>query len=348
LAPKSQQPECENRESHPGGRTIAKLPTRRTFLHLTAGAVATPALSGRSWALDYPTRPVRVIVGLAAGGPTDVCARIMAQWLSEHMGEQFVVENRTGAAGSLATEGVINASPDGYTLLFSGPNVTIGACLYRRLSKTLEELAPVSGVMRFPNLLVVTPSLPVKTVAELIDYAKTNPGKLAMASSGVGASPHLSGEFFKFLTKIDMVHVPYRGSAAVYPDLISGKVHVFFDNLGSPVMEMVRAGKLRPLGVTTAERWALLPDIPAIAETVPGYEIELSYGMFAPRNTPPEIIAVLNKEINIALVDPKIVTRFLQDGGVPMRMPPDEFARFLAADKAKWQKIIDFAGIQAE
>jgi tripartite-type tricarboxylate transporter receptor subunit TctC len=320
---------------------------RRQFLRLVAASAAMP-LTRLAWALDYPTRPVHLIVGLAAGGPTDVTARIIGQWLSDRMGKQFPVENRTGAGGSLGTQVVINAPPDGYTLLFGGPAVTIGASLYRKLANVLDQLTPISGVMRFPNLMVVPSSLPVSTVAEFIDYAKAHPGQLSMASSGVGASPHLTGEYFKYMAKIDMVHVPYRGSSAAYPDLISGKVHVLFDNLGGPVLELVRAGKLRALGVTTAQRWSLVPDVPAIAETLPGYEINVWYGILAPRDTPTEIVATLHTEVTNALTDPKIVARFAEDGGLPLTMPRTEFAKFLADDLAKWRKIAELAGITPE
>jgi tripartite-type tricarboxylate transporter receptor subunit TctC len=289
-----------------------------------------------------------MIVGLAAGGPTDLVARLVAQWLSEHSSNQFVVENRTGAGGTLATESVINAPADGYTLLFAGPTVTISASLYKKLNNVLEELTPIGLVMRVPNIMVVTPSLPVTTVKEFIDYARANPGKLSMASSGVGASPHLSGEYFKFLAKIDMVHVPYRGSAAAYPDLMSGKVQVLFDNLGGPVLQMVRAGQLRALGVTSAQRWPLLPDLPAIAETVPGYEIYVWYALFAPRNAPPEIVTQLNTALKNAVTDPKIIARFSEDGGVPTSMSPAELAKFLADDEARWRKMVELAGISAE
>jgi tripartite-type tricarboxylate transporter receptor subunit TctC len=321
---------------------------RRQFLRLVAGAAALPALSRLAWALDYPIRPVHLIVGLAAGGPTDVIARLIGQSLSERMGRQFPVENRTGAGGSLATQAVINAPPDGYTLLFGGPAVTISASLYRKLSDVLDQLTPICGVMRFPNVMVVPPLLPVGTVAEFIAYAEAHPGQLSMASSGVGASPHLTGEYFKYMAKIDMVHVPYRGSAAAYPDLISGKVHVLFDNLGGPVLELVRAGKLRALGVTTAQRWPLVPDLPAIAETLPGYEVNVWYGMFAPRATAPEIVTTIRAAVNDALADAKIVARFAEDGGLPMTVSRDEFAKFLADDAAKWGKIAGFAGITPE
>jgi tripartite-type tricarboxylate transporter receptor subunit TctC len=282
------------------------------------------------------------------GGPTDFVARFIAQWLSEHMGNQFAVENRTGAGGTIATEAVINAPADGYTLLFAGPTVTISASLYKKLSRVLEQLAPVGIVMRVPNLLVVTPSLPVTTVKEFIGYAKAHPGALLYASSGVGASPHLSGAYFRYLAGIDIVHVPYRGSAAAYPDLLSGKVHALFDNLGGPVLEMVRAGRLRALGVTSAQRWPLLPDIPAVAETVPGYDADVWYAMFAPRNIPPEIVAALNAALKDAVADPKIIARFKEDGGLTTSMSPSEFARFLADDEARWHKMAEIAGITAE
>lgn len=321
---------------------------RRTFLAVLAGSAATAAASHVALALDYPTRPVRMIVGLAAGGPTDVVARMVAQSLSERLGNQLAVENRTGAGGTIATETVINAASDGYTLLFAGPTVTISASLYKKLSNVLGELTPVGIVARAPNIMVVTPSLPAKTVQEFIDYAKANPGQLSFASSGVGASPHLSGEYFKFLTKIDMVHVPYRGSAAAYPDLMSGKVQVLFDNLGGPVLQMVRAGTLRALGVTSAQRWPLLPDVPAIAEAVPGYEIYVWYALFAPRNTPSEIVMRLNAALRDTVAEPRIVARFKEDGGLPTTMTPEQFAQFAADDEVRWRKMIEAAGISAE
>ncbi len=321
---------------------------RRAFLSLAAGSAVAASAPNTAEALDYPTRPVRMIVGLAAGGPTDVVARTIAASLSERLGVQFAVENRTGAGGTLATETVINATPDGYTLLFAGPTVTISASLYKKLSNVLKELVPVGIVARAPNIMVVTPSLPVKTVQEFIDYAKANPGQISFASSGVGASPHLSGAYFKFLTKTDMVHVPYRGSAAAYPDLLSGKVQVLFDNLGGPVLEMVRSGTLRPLGVTSGRRWPLLPDVPAIAETVPGYEIYVWYAVFAPRDTPPEIVAVLNAALRETVADPAIVARFKADGGVPVSMTPGELAKFMADDTDNWRRMVEAAGISAE
>jgi tripartite-type tricarboxylate transporter receptor subunit TctC len=327
---------------------MTKLSRRTTLLQLPATAMALAASTRIALALDYPARPVRIIVGLAAGGPTDLVARVAAQWLSEHMSNQFVVENRTGAGGTLATELLINAPPDGYTLLFAGPTVTISSLLYKKLANVLDEVTPVGVVMRVPNIMIITPSLPVTTVQEFIDYAKANPGKLSMASSGVGASPHLSGEYFKSLTKIDMVHVPYRGSGAVYPDLISGKVQVLFDNLGGPALQMVRAGQLRALAVTSARRWPLLPDLPTIAETVPGYDVDVWYGMFAPKNTPPEIVKQLNTALANVVADPQVAARFAQDGGLPSPMPVESLAQFLRDDRARWRKMVDAAGLTAE
>jgi tripartite-type tricarboxylate transporter receptor subunit TctC len=322
-----------------------KLPRRR-FLYLAASAAAVVSRGARAQA--YPTRPVHLIVGLAAGGGTDLVARIMAERLWRHFGQQFVVENRTGMAGNLASQFVLSSPPDGHTLLFTGAATTISAAIYKTLPfNFLQDSVPVGGVMRFPNLMVVPPSLPVKTVQDFIDYAKANPGKLSMASSGVGASPHLSGELFKFMTKIEMVHVPYRGSAAVYPDLMAGNVHVLFDNLAGSI-GLARSGKLRALGVTTAKRWDSLPDIPAIAETVPGYEVNVWYGIVAPKNTPPLVVAALSTAIDAALADPEIIMRFAEAGGLPMRMSPDELGKFMAEDTEKWRKLAAFAGISAE
>jgi tripartite-type tricarboxylate transporter receptor subunit TctC len=327
---------------------MTQLSRRAALVQLPAISLALAASARVAPALDYPTRPVRIIVGLAAGGPTDLVARVVAQWLSEHLNNQFVVENRTGAGGTLATELLINAPPDGYTLLFAGPTVTISSLLYKKLSNVLDEVTPVGVVMRVPNIMIVTPSLPVTTVREFIDYAKANPGKLSMASSGVGASPHLSGEYFKSLTKIDMVHVPYRGSGAAYPDLISGKVDVLFDNLGGPALQMVRSGQLRALAVTSARRWPLLPDLPTIAETVPGYDVSVWYGMFAPKNTPPEIVTRLNTALANVVADPQIAARFAQDGGLPSPMPVESLGKFLLDDQARWRKMVEAAGLTAE
>jgi tripartite-type tricarboxylate transporter receptor subunit TctC len=327
---------------------------RRTLLHLAAGAaalpvVALPVSARMARAQAYPARPVHMLVGLAAGGGTDVAARILAEWLSEHLHQQFVVENRTGMGGNLANQAALAAPPDGYTLLFTGPNATISASLYKKLPYNfLQDSVAIASMMRFPNLMVVPPSLPVQTVQEFIDYARAHPRQLSMASSGVGASPHLSAELFKFLTKIEMVHVPYRGSAAAYPDLITGKVHLLFDNLGGPVLELIRAGQLRVLGVTTATRWETLPDVPAIAETVPGYDVTIWYGLFAPKDTAPEIVATLHSSVNAALTDAKLLARIADGGGAPMRMTLGEFSKFVRDDIEKWRKVIEFAQISAD
>jgi tripartite-type tricarboxylate transporter receptor subunit TctC len=296
----------------------------------------------------YPTRPVHWLIGFAAGGPVDIVARIMGQWLAEYFGQQFVIENRTGSGGNIAAAAAINAPADGYTLLFVAPNNAISASLYKKLTfDFLRDTAPVAGIMRLTNLMVVPTTLPATTVQEFIDYAKANPGKLSFASSGNGTSVHMSAELFKAMTKIDMVHVPYRGSAIAYPDLISGKVHVIFDNLPG-ALEQVRSGRLRALGVTALERWPAVPDIPAVAETLPGFESVGFYGVAAPKGTPPEVIAALNKAFNAALADPKLLARLAEIGGVPMPMAPQEFHRLVADETEKWRKVVEFAGVSVD
>jgi tripartite-type tricarboxylate transporter receptor subunit TctC len=299
-------------------------------------------------AADYPTRPVQLVVGLAAGGGTDAVARIMADWLTHSLGQRVVIENRPGMGGNLGAQSVINARPDGHTLLFMGPNNAIATSLYKRLPfDFLRDTEPVAGIMRLTNLMVVPPSLPVNTVQQFIDYAKANPGKLSMASTGVGTSVHLSGELFKAMTKTDMVHVPYRGSSPAYPDLITGKVDVLFGNLTSSI-ELVQSKRLRGLGVTSAKRWESLPDMPTIAETVPGYEADVWYGIVAPKGTPREIVATLNKAINTGLADPNMRVRFEQAGGVPMPMSPSEFGKMIADETEKWRKVVQFAGVSVD
>src|SRR6516165_8085720 len=297
---------------------------------------------------DYPRQPVRLLVGFAAGGGTDNVARMLAEWLSHSLGQQFIVENRSGMGGSLAAQAVINAPPDGHTLLFMGPNNAIATSLYKKLPfDFLRDTVAVAGVMRLTNLMVVPPSLPVRSVQEFIDYAKANPGKIMMASSGNGTTVHLSGELFKAMTNVQMVHVPYRGSSAAYPDLMTGKVHVLFDNL-TGAMEFVRSGQLRGLGVTAGKRWESLPDVPAIAETVPGYEASVWYGLVAPKETPPEIIEKLNRAINLALTDRTVQARLAELGGEPMPMTPKEFGKLVIDETEKWGKVIRAAGIKAE
>src|SRR6202162_5115944 len=283
-----------------------------------------------SFAADYPNRPVRWLIGFAAGGPVDTVARIMSQALSEHFGQQLVVENRAGSGGNIATEAGINATPDGYTLLFSGANNAISASLYKKLPfDFIRDTVPVAFFTEVPNLLVVSNAMPVKTVQELIDYCKQNPGKLSYASSGNGTTLHMSAELFKAMTKCDMLHVPYRGSAAAFPDVISHKVTLIFDHLATAVAQ-ARSGTVRALGVTSPQRWPSVPEVPAIAETVPGFEASVFYGMSAPKGTPSEIVDLLNKAVNEVLGDPKVVERFAAIGGVPKPMTPVEYGRLVS------------------
>ena len=317
-------------------------------MQLSAAACAVFFNAQQACALDYPTRPVRLVVGLAAGGATDAIARIIADQLSQQFGQQFIVENRTGMGGNLANQAVINSPSDGYTLLFTGPNSTISMSLYKKLPFDFQrDTVPVAGIMSFPNVMVVPPSLPVTTVQEFIDYARANSGKVLFASSGNGTSVHLSAELFKAMTRIEMMHVPYRGASAAYPDLMTGKVHVLFDNLPG-VIEFARTGKLRALAVTTARRWPSLPDLPTIAETVPGFEASIWYGIFAPSRTPPDIVAALNSAINASLADPKFAARLADAGGKPMPMTPAELGRFVAEDINRWRQAVEFAGISVD
>jgi tripartite-type tricarboxylate transporter receptor subunit TctC len=301
-----------------------------------------------SSAADYPNRPVRWLIGFAAGGPVDIVARIMSQWLSEHFGQQFVVENRAGSGGNLAAAAAVNSTPDGYTLLFVAPNNAISTSLYKHLSYDfIRDTVPVASIMQLTNMLVVSNAMPVKTVQEFIDYCRANPGKVSYASSGYGTSVHMSAELFKAMTKIDMVHVPYRGSAIAFPDIISNKVQLIFDNLPS-ALEQSRAGTVRALGVTSPQRWPGLPDIPAIAETVPGFESVGFYGISAPKGTPPEIVDILNKAAGEALNDPKLVEKLTAIGGIPKPMTPAEFGRLIADETEKWRKVVEFAGVSVD
>ena len=299
-------------------------------------------------AAGYPDRPVHWLIGFAAGGPVDIVARIMSQWLSERLGQQFVVENRAGAGGNVAAAAAINSAPDGYTLLFVAPNNAISASLYRKLSfDFIRDTVPVASIMQLTNMLVVANAMPVKSVQELIDYCKANPGKISYASSGNGTSVHLSAELFKAMTKCDMVHVPYRGSAVAYPDIISNKVQLIFDNLPG-ALEQARGGSVRALGVTSPKRWPGLSDVPAIAETVPGFEAVGFYGISAPKGTPPEIIEALNKAVNEALQDPKLVARLAELGGIPKPMTSAEFGKLVADETEKWRKVVEFAGVSVD
>src|SRR5438105_1084821 len=278
------------------------------------------ATTGPSTAADYPSRPVRWLIGFAAGGPVDIVARIMSQWLSDHLGQQFVVENRTGSGGDIAAAAAVTSPPDGYTLLFVAPNNAISASLYKKLPYDfIRDTVPVASIMQLTNMLVVAKDMPVRTVQEFIDYCKANPGKVSYASSGNGTSVHMSAELFKAMTKIDMIHVPYRGSSAAFPDIISNKVQLIFDNLPS-ALEQARGGTVRALGVTSPQRWPGVPDIPAIAETVPGFESVGFYGISAPKGTPPDVIDKLNKAVGEALKDPKLVARLAEVGGLPKPM----------------------------
>lgn len=299
-------------------------------------------------AADYPNRPVRWLIGFAAGGPVDIVARIMAQWLSEHFGQQFVVENRGGSGGNIAAAAAINSAPDGYTLLFVAPNNAISTSLYKKLSYDfIRDTVPVASIIQLTNMLVVSNALPVKTVQEFIDYCKANPGKVSYASSGYGTSVHMSAELFKAMAGIEMVHVPYRGSAIAFPDIMSNKVQLIFDNLPS-ALEQSRAGTVRALGVTSPQRWPGLPDVPAIAETVPGFESVGFYGISAPKGTPPEIVEILNKAVGEALRDPKVIERLTDIGGIPKPMTPAEFGRLIADETEKWRKVVAFAGVSVE
>jgi tripartite-type tricarboxylate transporter receptor subunit TctC len=301
-----------------------------------------------SSAADYPNRPVRWLIGFAAGGPVDIVARIMSQWLSEHFGQQFVVENRAGSGGNLAAAAAVNSPPDGYTLLFVAPNNAISASLYKKLPYDfIRDTVPVASIMQLTNMLVVSNDVPVKTVQEFIDYCKANPGKVAYASSGNGTSVHMSAELFKAMTGIDMIHVPYRGSALAFPDIISNKVQLIFDNLPS-ALEQARGGSVRALGVTSPQRWPGVPDVPAIAETVPGFESVGFYGIAAPKGTPPEVVDILNKAIDDALKDPKLVARLAEIGGIPKPMTPAEFGKLIADETEKWRKVVEFAGVSVD
>jgi tripartite-type tricarboxylate transporter receptor subunit TctC len=299
-------------------------------------------------AADYPNRPVRWMIGFTAGGPVDTVARIMAQWLSDRFGQQFVVENRTGSGGNIAAAAGISSPPDGYTLIFVAPNNAISASLYKKLPYDfIRDTDPVASIMQLTNMLVVANDMPVKSVKEFIDYCKANPGKISYASSGNGTSVHMSAELFKAMTKCDMLHVPYRGSAAAIPDIISNKVQLIFDNLPT-ALEQARGGTLRALGVTSPKRWPTVPDIPAIAETVPGFESVGFYGISVPKGTPPEIIATLNKAVGEALKDPKLVARLAEVGGIPRPMTPAEFGKLVADETEKWRKVVEFAGVSVD
>jgi tripartite-type tricarboxylate transporter receptor subunit TctC len=322
-----------------------KLP-RRKFLHLAASAAALAAVSRIASADTYPSRPVRVVVGFPAGNASDTIARLAAQDLSERLGQSFIIENRPGAGGNIGTEVVVKAPSDGYTLLSVGISASINATLYDKLNfNFMRDIAPVASTCSVPNVVVVNPSVPAKTVSEFIAYAKANPGKINLASAGNGSASHLAGELFEMMTGVDLVHVPYRGS--FLPDLLGGQVQVVFGPMPVAIAN-IRIGKLRALAVTSAARSEALPDIPTVGEFVPGYEASSWYGFGAPKNTPIEIIATLNKEINAGLADPKIRARLSDIGAVPTPMMSDEFGKLIAAETEKWGKVIRAANIKPD
>ncbi|MBW7971474.1 tripartite tricarboxylate transporter substrate binding protein [Bradyrhizobium sp. BR 10289] len=296
----------------------------------------------------YPDRPVHWMIGFAAGGPVDIVARIMAQALSDRLGQQFIVENKAGSGGNIAAAAAINSPPDGYTLLFVAPNNAISTSLYKKLPfDFLRDTVPVASIMQLTNMLVVSNAFPAKTVQEFIDYCKANPGKISFASSGNGTSVHMSAELFKAMTKCDMIHVPYRGSAIAFPDIISNKVQLIFDNLPS-ALEQSKGGNVRALGVTSPQRWPTVPDVPAIAETVPGFESVGFYGISAPKGTPPEVVEILNKAVGEALKDPKVIARLTENGGIPKPMTSAEFGKLVADETEKWRKVVEFAGVSVD
>jgi len=321
---------------------------RRAFLHLATGAAALSAVSRIAWAQTYPTRPVRLIVGFAPGGATDIMARLVGQWLSEKLGQQFVIENRPGGGGNIGTEAVVNAPADGYTLLMATSVNAINATLYDKLNfNFMRDIAPVASVHREPHVMEVNPSVPVKTVPEFITYAKANSGKINMASAGIGSGNHIAGELFKMMAGVNLVHVPYRGAGPALVDLLSGQVQVMFATLSSSI-EYVRGGKLRALAVTTATRSDALPDVPTVSEFVPGYEASFWTGIVAPNNTPMEVVDTLNQEINAALGDPKMKARFAELGATVLAGSPADFGKLIADETEKSRKVVKFSGAKAD
>ncbi len=321
---------------------------RRRFLHLAASAVALPAASQITRAQSYPSRPVRIVVGFAPGGPNDINARLIGQWLSESMGQQFIIDNRPGASGNIAMEQVVRSPPDGYTLVMVALSSAVNATLFPNLPFVfLRDIAPVGCISRNIYVMEVHPSVPAKTGAELIAYAKANPTKLNMASPGSGTGPHMASELFKMMAGVSMTHVPYRGSGPMLNDLVGGQVQFAFDGIVSSIPH-IKAGRLRALGVSTTERIDVLPDVPTVAEFVPGYEASGTLGLGAPTGTPPEIIDTLNRAINAGLADPKVRARLIDLGGAPLPLSPAEYGKLLAEDTEKWGKVVRAAGLRAE
>jgi tripartite-type tricarboxylate transporter receptor subunit TctC len=322
-------------------------PSRRKLLHLGAGAAALAGIPRMASAQSYPSRPVRLMVGFAAGQAIDILARLTGQSLSDRLGQQFIVENRPGAGGNLVTELVVRAAPDGYTFLVVGANNAINASLYDNLNfNVVRDIVPVAGIYRVPQVMVVNPSFPAVTVAEFIAYAKANPGKINFGSAGTGSVAHVTGEFFKMMTGVQMQHIPYRGAPLALTDLIAGQVHVMFDNLPSSIAH-IRAGRLRPLGVCSPERLKALPDVPTVAEVVPGFETSAFAGLGAPKGTPADIVDAINKGVNAGLADPALAARIIDLGGTPMPLSPGAFGSFVAEETEKWGKVVKFSGAKA-
>jgi tripartite-type tricarboxylate transporter receptor subunit TctC len=321
---------------------------RRRFLHLAVGVAALPALSRVAWAQTYPTRPVRLVVPFAAGGPSDIAARLIGQSLTERLGQQIIVENRPGAGSNIGTEVVVRAPADGYTLLMVGNSSAVNATLYEKLNfNFIRDLAPVAGVMRIPMVVTVNPSIAAKTISEFIAFAKANPGSLSMASGGNGSASHITGELFKLMTGVNLQHVPYRGEAPALTDLLGGQVQVMFPTLPT-ALEHIRSNKLRALAATTAVRLEVLPDIPTVGDFVPGYEASAWVGIVTPRNTPAEVVDKLNSEINAGLADPKLRARFAEVGSTVFPGLPADFGKFIVEETEKWGKVVRFAGIKAD
>jgi len=321
---------------------------RRQFLKLAGIIVAAPAFPRLASALDYPTRPVRIVAGFAAGGGVDITARLIGQWLTDRLGQSFVIENRAGAGGNIGTEAVVNAAPDGYTLLLATVPNAVNASLYEKLNfNFIRDIVPVAGIIRVPMVILLNPSVPAKTVPEFIAYAKANPGKVNMASAGNGSAPHMAGELFKMMAGVNLVHVPYRGQGPALTDLLGGEVQVLFATAPGTA-DYIATGKLRALAVTSASRAELLPELPTVGDFVPGYETSQWYGIGAPANTPAEIVDKLNKEINAAIADPGMKARFAAIGGEPLPGSPAEFGKLIAEETEKWAKVVRAAGIKPE
>jgi tripartite-type tricarboxylate transporter receptor subunit TctC len=328
--------------------SAVKLPHRRNFLHLAAGATALPAVSRIASAQAYPTRPVRIVAAFAAGGGVDITARLIGQWLSDRLGQPFVTENRPGAGGNIGTEAVVNAPPDGHTLLLATVPNAVNATLYEKLNFTfIRDIAPVAGIIRVPMVILLHPSVPAKTVPEFIAYAKANPGKVNMASAGTGSAPHMAGELFNFMAGVKMVHVPYRGQGPALTDLLGGQVQVFFATTPG-TSDFVRTGKLRALAVTTPTRAEVFAELPRAGDFVLGYEASQWYGMAAPKNTPVEVIDKLNREVNAALSDTRMRAKFAEIGGEPLAGSPSEFGQLIAEETVKWGTVVTFTGLKPE